>query len=128
MKTIIITTYSPTASARSGVAYRQKLEALAITRIQNYPITKLCIDLNKDISRLIHQGEHIIFMGYWNSESPEVNTWMEKQGLTNTICNLHRYSKSPITHQRSKDCPINGIYRLASLTENRGVHPYPLGD
>ena len=39
-------------------------------------------------------------MGDWKSEASEVNIWMETQGLTNTIWNLHIYSNAPITHQQ----------------------------
>ena len=59
-------------------------------------------------------------MGDWNSEASEVNTWMETYGLTNKICNLHGYLKSPITYQRSKYRSIDGIYCSASLAANRG--------
>ena len=59
-------------------------------------------------------------MGDWNSEALEVNIWMETQGLTNKICNLHGCSDSTITYQRPKYCPINGIYCSAPLTEKPG--------
>ena len=78
------------------------------------------IDLNTAILKWIHQGEQIILMGDCNSEVLEVNIWMETQGLTNKICNLHGYSDSLITHQQSKDWPINIIYCSAPLAANRG--------
>ena len=56
-----ITTYSPTSSANGGGAYSQQLEALAIMKIQNDPRTQFWIDLNKVISKLIHQGEKYPF-------------------------------------------------------------------
>ena len=59
-------------------------------KIQNYPRTQFWIDLNKEISKWIHEGEQIILMGVWNSEALGVNTWMETQELTNKICNLNR--------------------------------------
>ena len=59
-------------------------------------------------------------MGDWNSEALEVNIWMETQGLTNAICNIHRYSDYPITYQRSKDFSVDGIYCSDSLAANRG--------
>ena len=49
------------------------------------------MDLNKDISKWIHQGEQIILMDEWNIEASEVNTSIETQGLTNAIYNIHRY-------------------------------------
>ena len=60
-------------------------------KIQNYSRTQFWIDLNKEISKWIHQGEQIILMGDCNIEASEVNKWMETQGLTNKICNLHGY-------------------------------------
>ena len=45
---------------------------------------------------------------------------MKTQGLTNTICNLHRHSDATTTYQQSKDCPIDGIYFSATLVANRG--------
>ena len=39
-------------------------------------------------------------MGEWNSETSEVNPWIETQGLTNAICNLQDYSNSTIKHQQ----------------------------
>ena len=39
-------------------------------------------------------------MGDCNSEASEVYTWMETQGLTDKICNLHDYSYEPITYQQ----------------------------
>ena len=55
-RTRIITEYCPTASASAGGAYNQQLESLAIMEIQNYPITKSWIDINKEISKWTHQG------------------------------------------------------------------------
>ena len=46
-------------------------------KIQNYPRTQFWIDLNKYISKWIHQGEQRILMGDWNIEASELNTWME---------------------------------------------------
>ena len=63
MRTRIITAYCPTASASSGGAYSQQIEALAIMKLQNDPRTQFWIDLNKLISKWIHQGEKIIRMG-----------------------------------------------------------------
>ena len=54
-------------------------------RLQNDPRTQFWIDLNKKISKLIHQEEEIILIGDWNSETLVVNTFMETQRLTNTI-------------------------------------------
>ena len=62
-------------------------------------------------------------MGDWNSEALEVNTWMETQGLTNTICDLNRYSGDTIRNKKSKDFPIYGINCTAPLTVNRGRFP-----
>ena len=73
IRTIIITTYSPKEIASTGRAYSQQLEILEIMKIQNDPRTQFWIDLNKDISKWIHQGEQIILMGDWNSKAPEVN-------------------------------------------------------
>ena len=61
-----------------------------------------------------------MIMGYWYSESQQINTWIETQGLTNTICDLHRYTDAPITYQQSKYCPINDTYCSARLAENQG--------
>ena len=63
------------------------------------------------------QGEQLILMGDWNGEASEVNTWMESQGLNNKIRNSHGYSDFPITYQKSKDYPIDGIYCRAPLPE-----------
>ena len=60
-------------------------------KIQNDPRTRFRIEINKDISKWTHQGEKIIHMEDWNSEASEVNTWVETQGLINTIFNLHGY-------------------------------------
>ena len=100
VKTKIINAYYPTVTASSGGAYSQKLESLAIMKIHNGPRTQFWIDLNIDISKLIHHGEQNILMGYWNSEASEVKIWMETQGLTNEIFNLHGYSDALITYQR----------------------------
>ena len=62
----------------------------------------------------------MIIVGYCNSEVSEVSTWMEIQGTTNKICNLHGYSDAPITYQQSKESPINSIYCSAPLAENWG--------
>ena len=59
-------------------------------------------------------------MGDCTISESEVNTWMETQGLTNTICNLYGYSNAPITYQQSKYCPICGIYCPDSLAEKWG--------
>ena len=59
-------------------------------------------------------------MGDWNSETSEVNTWMETQGLTNTRCDLPGYSNASVTYQLLKDFPIDGICLSYSLTANRG--------
>ena len=48
-------------------------------KIQIDPRTQFWMNLNTDISKWIHQGEQIIFMRGWNSESLEVNTGMETQ-------------------------------------------------
>ena len=85
MITIIITAYFTTASDSSGGSYSQQLEPLAIKKIQNDLRNLFWIYLNKDISKWTHQGEQIIFLGDWNSEASEVNTWTETQGPTNTI-------------------------------------------
>ena len=69
-------------------------------KIQNDPRTQFWIYINKEISKWIHQGEQIILMGDCTSSESEVNTWMETQGLTNTICNLYGYSNAPITYQQ----------------------------
>ena len=83
--------------------------------IQNYPRTQFWIDFNTDIAKFKYQEEQLILMGGWNSEVSKVNVWMETQGLTNKICYLHGYSDVPITYQKSKDCPIDGIYCSAPL-------------
>ena len=77
------------------------------------------IDLNEYISKWIHQGEKIILNGDCNSEASEVNICMETHGLTNKICNIHRYSNAPITYQPSEEFPINRTCSSASLMENR---------
>ena len=64
MRKIIISTYCPAASGSAGKAHSQKLEALEIMKIQNYPRTQLWMNLNKEISKWTHQGEEIILMGY----------------------------------------------------------------
>ena len=69
MRTIIITAYCPTASASAGRSYIQQLEPLAIMIIQNEPRTKCWIDLSKEISKWIHQGEQLFLMEDWNSEA-----------------------------------------------------------
>ena len=66
-------------------------------KIQNDPRTQFWMDINKEISKWIHQREQIILMGVCNSEALEVNTWMETKVLNYTICNLHDYSNSTIT-------------------------------
>ena len=91
IRTRNILTYCPIEIASAGGAYSQELEVLAILKVQNNPRPQFWIDLNKGISKWIHQGEQIILMGDWNSEASDVNTWMETQGLTNKICNLHEY-------------------------------------
>ena len=68
-------------------------------KIQNGPKTQFWINLNTDILKLVNQGEQIILMGDWNSESLEVKKWMETQVITNTICNIHGYSDASITFQ-----------------------------
>ena len=60
-------------------------------KIENGLRTQFWMDLNKDISKWIHQGEQIILMDEWNIEASEVNTSIETQGLTNAIYNIHRY-------------------------------------
>ena len=120
MRTIIINTYFPTSRASTGGVYIQQLESLYIMKIQNDPRIQFWIDLNKEISKWIHKGEQIILMGDWNSEALEVNTWMETQAITNTICKIHGYLNAPITYQQSKYCPIDSIYCLASLEANWG--------
>ena len=119
IRTTIVTAYWLTVSFISGGEYIQQLEAFTIMKIQNYPRNKFWIYLNEDISKWIHQWEKIILMGDWKSGVSEVNTWMESQGLTNKIWNLHGYSDSTIKYQQSKDFPINGIYWSASLMANR---------
>ena len=47
IRTIIITTYLPTASASAGGEYSQQIEALEIMKIKNDPRTQFWIDLNK---------------------------------------------------------------------------------
>ena len=74
VRTRIINTYWPTVRASSGVSYSQQLEALTIMIIQNDSKIQLWIDPNTEISKWIHQVEHIILMGEWNSEASEVNT------------------------------------------------------
>ena len=59
-------------------------------------------------------------MGDWNSEALEVNIWMETQGITNTIYDLHGYSYALITYKQPKDCPIDNIYCSAHLAANWG--------
>ena len=54
-------------------------------KIENGLRTQFWMDLNKDISKWIHQGEQIILLGDWNSEALEANTRIETQELTNTI-------------------------------------------
>ena len=83
--------------------------------IQNDPRNKIWIVISNDISKWTH-----ILMGDWNSEASEVNIWMETQGLTNTIFNLHRYFNYPIKYQRSKELPIDSIYWSASLVVKQG--------
>ena len=99
MRTIIITAYSPIEIAIAGEAYSQQLEAPTTMKLQNDPRTQFWIDINKEISKWIHQLEQIILMEDCNSEASEVNTWMETQVLTNKICNLHGHSNAPITYQ-----------------------------
>ena len=66
------------------------------------------------------QGEQLILVRDWNIDVLEVNTWMETQGLVNTIFNLCGYSYVTITCQRSKVCHIDGIFCIYPLAENRG--------
>ena len=119
-RTRITTAYWPTVRVSAWGAYRQKLQALSIMKIKNDPITKFWIDLHTEISKWINQWEQIIPMRDWNSEASEVNTWMETQGLTNTIFNINRYLDDLITYQQSKYCPIDGIYCSYPLTVNQG--------
>ena len=58
-------------------------------KIQNDPRNQFWIDLNTQIEKWMDQGEQLILVGDWNSEAPEVNTWMETKRLKNTICDLH---------------------------------------
>ena len=99
VRTRITTAYCPTVTVSSGGAYNQQLEAFAIMKIQTDPRTQFWIDLKKDISKWIHQGEKIIPIGDWDIETSEVNTCMEKQGPTNAIRNIHGYSDTPIICQ-----------------------------
>ena len=119
-RTIIVTAYFPMVGASSGGAYSQQLEVLTTIKIKNYPRAQFWIYLNTNITKYMDHGEQLILMGDWNSRALEVNTWIETQGLTNTICDIHSYSDILITYQRSKECPINGIYCADSLSENRG--------
>ena len=121
--TIIVTESCPTVSANVGGGYNHILEVLTTMKIQNYPWTQSWIDLNTHIAKLMDQEEQHILMGDYNSEASEVNTWMETQGLTNTICDLNRYSGDPIRNKKSKDFPIYGINCTAPLTVNRGRFP-----
>ena len=57
IRTIIITAYCPTKRAIAGRAYIQQLESLVIMKTQNHPRTQFLIDLNKEISKWIHQRE-----------------------------------------------------------------------
>ena len=90
-------------------------------KIRNDPRTQFWIVMNTEILKWIHQVEQIILVGDCNSEASEVKTWMETKGLTNIIFNLHRYSDDSITHQRSKDWRIDGIYCSDPLVANREV-------
>ena len=76
MRNRIVTTYFPIVSASAGGAYSQQIETLAILRYQNDPIIQIWVDINKEISTWIYQGEQIILVGDWNSEALEVITWM----------------------------------------------------
>ena len=67
VRTIIITAYQPKVSSSTGVAYIQQLEAFTIMKIKNDPRTQFWIDLNKEISKWIHQREQIIIIGDRNS-------------------------------------------------------------
>ena len=89
-------------------------------KTQNDPRTQLWIDLNTEISKWMDHRVKIILLGDWNSEALYMKTWMEKNGPTNTILNLHGYSYFLITYQRSKYCPIYGIYCIDPLAENLG--------
>ena len=50
-------------------------------KIHSDPRTQFWIDLNIGISKWIHQVEQVILRVDWNSDSLEVKTWMETQGL-----------------------------------------------
>ena len=125
--TIIVTAYYPKASSIIGGTYSQQLEALKIMKIQNYLRNQFLIDLNTEIAKWMDQGEQLILMGDLNSEVSEVNKRIEKNVLTNKICDIHGYSDDPITYQQSKDCLISGIYNRPPLAENQGGY-YPLED
>ena len=89
--TIIVTAYCSTLCASAGGAYSQQLKSLKIVKIHG-PRPQFGIYLNTKISKWIHEVKQIILLVDWNSEALEINTCMETQGLTNTICNLHRYA------------------------------------
>ena len=60
------------------------------------------------------EGNQIILLGDWNSDFEDVNRWMRRLGLQNTICEQHGY-EAPVTYHRSNSLPIDGIYSSFNL-------------
>ena len=66
---ILVTAYSPTIRNSTGGTYSQQVQSLTIMKIKNELRNPFWIDLNTNTTKWMYQGEQIIIMGYWDSES-----------------------------------------------------------
>ena len=91
--------------------------------MQVCPSDWLWTDLGTEISEWEANDKQIILIGGCNSEASEVEILMSDHYLLNSICELYGYNEAPITYQRSKDCPIDGIYCSASVIAHYRGYP-----
>ena len=126
-KTLILSAYCPCRSTNGGptTVWAQHLDAMTEWETDlpseiDDPRKLFWYDLAATIKAATDDGYKIMLLGDFNSDFKELREWMIKQGLIESICEMHGYDKAPITYLRSRDAPLDAMFCSPHIAASKG--------
>ena len=123
MNTTIISAYCPCISDSPNSVWSQHLYGMNDMDLEDPDINPRQLfwsDLSKLLKDKQKDGKAIILMGDFNSDFSDLQEWMLTNGLVESICEMHGYEEAPITHTRSFQHPLDGIFCSPKLKGIQG--------
>lgn len=111
--TTVICAYCPCISSGPHSVWSQHILAMNDLEPEDQgkdPRELFWSDLTNLVQEKQQEGKNIVLMGDFNSDFTDLQEWMLTNGLVESICEIHGYENAPITHTRSHQHPLDGIF------------------